>query len=306
MTNEPSNFDFTLFELIKTGSPSCLPSQNKNIEERLTSENINQVDENGWTLLHHAVIMGEFDLVQILIEKGANSNLVNFENQSPLDLAFSNNQTNAVRALLNSGALITKENPVDQDTLIYLIKLEYGGLEHHWAKAQRLLRSDAAILERAQEKTPLETEIKKDFEWPKALYAIAKYVLDCQQSNEPTICLFNELFRQLHAPHRLIFLPQDAYVEMGISLTCKDWDGFTPLDRACMFASIPALDWLIEKGLKIPETYDVSKIKFTSSSKIESIFDFEQRFNYHQSNQIKQSLDKTLPKTPQKSIPIRL
>lgn len=279
-----------LFDLVK--HPSFLSfSHRKKLRENLTFENINQVDEQGLTLLHYAAQNDNNDFFKMIIGAGANPNILSFKNQSVLDIAFSNKNKENIQLLLEKGAEMTVKNQVNQTLLVPLVKIEYANLERHWIRTQRVLSSD---------EPSFNEDDNTGFKWPPILHAIAKYVLDCQKSNKPTLGLFTELFYMLSVPSRISFLPLDAYVEMGISLTYLDRAGFTPLDRACSFACIPALDWLIEKGLRIPEEYDVSASRFLSTQGEKSIFDFKQRFNYHAINQIKQSLNKVLPKNTSK------
>ena len=58
----------------------------------------------GDTPLHHAVRFGRTDVVQLLIARGANSNIGNDEGQTALHLAAERGDQTMVRSLLEAGA----------------------------------------------------------------------------------------------------------------------------------------------------------------------------------------------------------
>ena len=64
--------------------------------KKVSNVNLNTVDKNGWTVIHHAVCplsFGTFDndeLVFILGKAGAKLNVKNKKGETPLDLAVKN------------------------------------------------------------------------------------------------------------------------------------------------------------------------------------------------------------------------
>jgi ankyrin repeat protein len=52
------------------------------------TNDINAKDYYGNTALHHAVNKGDFDLVETLVEKGADFNVQNEEGDTPLQIAI--------------------------------------------------------------------------------------------------------------------------------------------------------------------------------------------------------------------------
>lgn len=70
----------------------------------ITKSDINAQDEDGNTVLHAAVIMNDEDLVTFLIIKGANKEIKNYENQTPLMLAVDHDCYESVRALTKAKA----------------------------------------------------------------------------------------------------------------------------------------------------------------------------------------------------------
>lgn len=65
---------------------------------------INILDSNGWTALHHASHRGDLVSVNTLIRYGANLNAISNQFKTPLHLASLNNHFEVVQALLESGA----------------------------------------------------------------------------------------------------------------------------------------------------------------------------------------------------------
>jgi ankyrin repeat protein len=67
---------------------------------------INYLNENGDSSIHIALYKRQINIVKYLITAGANLNILNNKNMSPLDIAFKNNYTymNFVHMLVNAGA----------------------------------------------------------------------------------------------------------------------------------------------------------------------------------------------------------
>lgn len=62
--------------------------------------NTNTMDANGWTPLHHAAYIGDFESAGVLVENGAKVNSYSNQQRTPLHLAAMNNHTDLVQALL--------------------------------------------------------------------------------------------------------------------------------------------------------------------------------------------------------------
>ncbi|MCR5387401.1 MAG: ankyrin repeat domain-containing protein [Treponema sp.] len=71
-----------------------------------TKSDINEQDLDGNTVLHAAALMNDADLVTFLIIKGANTEIKNFESQTPLILAIDNDCFDSARSLINAKANI--------------------------------------------------------------------------------------------------------------------------------------------------------------------------------------------------------
>jgi ankyrin repeat protein len=67
--------------------------------------NMDNMDSNGWTALHHAANNGDFDSAVILIRDGkANVNAYSNQQRTPLHFASLNNHKDIIKLLLSNGA----------------------------------------------------------------------------------------------------------------------------------------------------------------------------------------------------------
>ncbi len=68
--------------------------------------NVDNMDSNGWTALHHAAYNGDFESAQILIQGGANLNSYSNQQKTPLHFAAFNNHKHIIQLLLVNNAEI--------------------------------------------------------------------------------------------------------------------------------------------------------------------------------------------------------
>ena len=67
---------------------------------------VNNMDSNGWTPLHHAANIGDFDSATMLIGTGAKIDSYSNQQRTPLHLAALNNHTELIVILLNCQAAL--------------------------------------------------------------------------------------------------------------------------------------------------------------------------------------------------------
>lgn len=67
---------------------------------------VNNIDSNGWTPLHHACYIGDIESAKFLIANGSKVNAYSNKGRTPLHFAAMNNHVDVVQALLVSGAEI--------------------------------------------------------------------------------------------------------------------------------------------------------------------------------------------------------
>ena len=108
-------------------------------------------------LLFIAVKKGNKDVVQLLVEKGANLNRVSYDGETPLSIAAKEGQAEMVRVLVENGANVNQANDCDETPL--WIAAGNGHLE-----VVRVLVEKKAEVEQADERgwTPLFIAAAKD------------------------------------------------------------------------------------------------------------------------------------------------
>lgn len=66
--------------------------------------NVNNIDSNGWSALHHAASIGDLQSASMLIEQNAKVNAFSNQNRTPLHLAAANNHVELIELLLMNNA----------------------------------------------------------------------------------------------------------------------------------------------------------------------------------------------------------
>ena len=100
---------------------------------------VNLIDSNGWTALHHSADKGDINMAQILLEAGADVNSYSNARRTPLHLAAASNHTDMVKLLIENGADKEFESEDKCTPLHYAAKR--GNLEC----VKELLKSNAII-----------------------------------------------------------------------------------------------------------------------------------------------------------------
>ena len=103
--SKPEERELTPQELIKSGQIDKAKGK-----FQLTSD-INEIDEDGNTVLHLASMINDEDLVTYFLIKGADQNLKNNDGLTPLHVAIEHNSFDAARVLANYGKnIFTKDS----------------------------------------------------------------------------------------------------------------------------------------------------------------------------------------------------
>lgn len=90
----------------------------ENYQANEKSMNIDNQDEYGMTAMHYAAWYNHYDIVDYLIDAGANINALNHESNSCLMLATANGNEKIVSLLLNNNAVIKYRNKNNRDALL--------------------------------------------------------------------------------------------------------------------------------------------------------------------------------------------
>ena len=87
-----------LHRIVKEGSADVLK------ESLVSTEAVDELDQDGWTALHLAASLGRDDLVEMLLDAGANVNSTTPQKSTPLHLAASRGHKRAVEVLIRRKA----------------------------------------------------------------------------------------------------------------------------------------------------------------------------------------------------------
>lgn len=88
---------------------------------------VENIDANGWTALHHACYKGDFNTAQVLIDAGANVNSFSNSKKSPIHLACLNNNYTCLNLLLSRKAYI--ESITEEDCTPLHLAAKRGNLQ---------------------------------------------------------------------------------------------------------------------------------------------------------------------------------
>lgn len=86
----------------------------ENFEENLSISTVEETDQSGNTILHFAVLEKKINFVEILLYHGADPNIENEKEETPLHLAARLDLEEIFELLLKYGADLYQENKLDQ------------------------------------------------------------------------------------------------------------------------------------------------------------------------------------------------
>jgi ankyrin repeat protein len=75
--------------------------------------NVNNIDSNGWSALHHAASIGDIQSASMLIEANAKVNAFSNQNRTPLHLAAANNHVELCELLLMNNAELEQKDDLE-------------------------------------------------------------------------------------------------------------------------------------------------------------------------------------------------
>lgn len=88
---------------------------------------VENIDSNGWSALHHACYKGDFQAALVLINSGANVNSFSNFKKTPLHLAALNNNYECLKLLIEKDAYI--ESLTDEDCTPLHLASKKGNFE---------------------------------------------------------------------------------------------------------------------------------------------------------------------------------
>lgn len=220
----------------------------------ITKSDINEQDEDGNTVLHAAAIMNDEDLVNFLIIKGANKEIKNYDNQTPLMIAVEHDCYESVRALTRAKANVFVE---DSEGITALEK----ALEKNEMYYELIINENTAELRNEDGETIIHYFVKTKNE--KALeYAFKKNLnIDVADNNNitPLAIALSNPSSEINArmANNLLIAGareiggktsyfEDAVLSRNYSLTMQD--GQTPLHLATIYNHRGFAKFLLENG----------------------------------------------------------
>lgn len=220
----------------------------------ITKSDINEQDEDGNTVLHAAAIMNDEDLVNFLIIKGANKEIKNYDNQTPLMIAVEHDCYESVRALTRAKANVFVE---DSEGITALEK----ALEKNEMYYELIINENTAELRNEDGETIIHYFVKTKNE--KALeYALKKNLnIDIADNNNitPLAIALSDPSSEINArmANNLLIAGareiggktsyfEDAVLSRNYSLTMQD--GQTPLHLATIYNHRGFAKFLLENG----------------------------------------------------------
>jgi ankyrin repeat protein len=202
--------------------------------ERLLKDgyDVNCINDDGLTGLHHSCIEEDWDMVQLLVDHGANVNATDFEGWTPLHAAASCGYEDICRLLLNHGADPSIVNN-----------------EGSTAVEQALEQEDeviATMIQKEIEKQGISIEEVKSREhhlvMQEALELKGNPTLDWSLSTQGATPLHVAAAKGYLDVMEILLKARKAMLD------CTDKDGWTPLHAAVYWGEFPAAEVLVING----------------------------------------------------------
>jgi len=206
---------------------------------------VNAKDEKGSTLLHLACNKGNLEVVEFLIEKGADIEAVNSGGFTPLQIASSRGQREVVELLINKGSNINAINQkMDMTALDLTLMREIQ--THKLAIAPFLIEKGAEFDVNKKSRggySPLDMAII--FGYTEAVEYLIGYKADISTlRNDGRTPLINAIFRGRSEIAKLL-------IEKGADVNTPDNEGHPPIYWAVKKGQADVVKMLLAKGASI-------------------------------------------------------
>mmetsp|Transcript_6714 Transcript_6714/g.8776 ORF Transcript_6714/g.8776 Transcript_6714/m.8776 type:complete len:582 (-) Transcript_6714:1574-3319(-) len=201
----------------------CLYLQNENQELKTV---LNQKDENGDTVLLHSIVRGNLQIVQVLLNNGANVNELNNDGTSPLILALKQpeceDRESFIQLLLENGA----------DQAIGISADDNGMSPLMLSAAEGNLNISRMLIKYGGDKS------LKDVDGAGVMYYAVKNLSVCDQGEEDSEFVDTKDYASVSA----------FFIETGIEVDNADRNGITPLILACEENNLECAKQLLATG----------------------------------------------------------
>lgn len=196
---------------------------------------VHERDENGWTLLHHAVRNYQFTLVPLLLACGADANAISHNDQSPLGLCAGSEEGEETcrRLLLAKGARRTPREEV-----FYMIR---DGRDDEVIER---FKADAALMNAGHPTLGSYVHVAAQYgKNPKVLEYLLNQGLDPDIRRDGAETPLHIAYRNPAAVRILI--------EHGANINARDDEGYTPLHYAVGHDRDETATLLVESGAEL-------------------------------------------------------
>jgi ankyrin repeat protein len=225
------------------------------------------------TPIHIASVFGNFEAVKILIENGANVNVLNNNGSNPLHYAASRGRLDIVRLLVKSGAVLNVNDVRRQNELHFAFM---GNTNKEMIKFLletgsriSLDRYESSVLRVAVQKNQLDIiqllHKMENFESPavfetssfEAIFQayidnntqILNYFLKCDKIEDLCDSKGNTILH--HIVHNLHVQPLKRLLQKGINVNRRNQVGHSPLHCAALLGNLEVLKLLLNSGAEI-------------------------------------------------------
>jgi len=215
---------------------------------------VNEKDKWGYTLLHDAVLQGQFKIVEYLLQQGADVNTSNLEKSTPLHDSANKGRIGLVRFLLEKGADANAKD-INNDTPLHEAIEAYGVYitNFRYVEIVKLLLSVGAVVNDKNNKgeTPLHLASRgNSLEVVKLL--VSKGADVNNQNNDGDTPLHETVITGELKIQRYL-------LSLGAQIKTKNNQGQTPADIAAQNNHPEMLKFLYAKGADVPATGIKSK-----------------------------------------------
>lgn len=216
---------------------------------------IDSIDENGRTPLLYAAEHGNLQLVDILIEKGANVE-ASWKGWTPLSASASNGHLETVQSLLTHGVQINLQGLNDSTIENYVIPL-YVASQHGHTEVVQLLLNNGAVARVTLETghTPLHTAAFRGH--PKIVEVLirAGAEIDGKIVSGKDLGMTPLHYASIQGSPRSI----SALLNAGADIDNGESEGLTALHLATAFGNYEAMELLLSEGATVDDSENSTK-----------------------------------------------